>query len=82
MSCRLLTVLVPSVVAQPDVVTLIDECERETSLFFRQADPDLTIHEQSMVEVDNRFPGRVWPRVDPNPCVLLSLPVWQSVYTQ
>ena len=40
----------------PNIVSLLDEREGEASLFIRDANPDLAIHEQAMVKIDHRSP--------------------------
>src|SRR6202012_1678814 len=78
----LLTILVPAIVAKPDIISLVDQFERETSFLLCQTYPNLTIHEEAMVKVDDRFRDRVWSMVDLYSSVLLSLPKRQSVHTE
>ena len=49
----LLGVLVSAVVAEPDVVSSLHQLKRQASLLIGQANPDLAVHHQAVVEVDD-----------------------------
>nr|POF06900.1 hypothetical protein CFP56_31524 [Quercus suber] len=52
---RLLAVLVAPVVPEPDVVALVDEREGQTSFLLGQTDPNLTVHEQAVMQIHHAF---------------------------
>lgn len=49
----LLAVLVAAVVAEPDVVAALDELKGQTALAGRQTDPDVAVHHQAVVQIDD-----------------------------
>ena len=53
----LLRVLVSSIVPEPDVEALLDEDEGEDAVLRGQAEPDLAVHEETVMEVDDGLPG-------------------------
>jgi hypothetical protein len=75
-----LAVLVSPVVAQPDIVALVNQQERQATSLLRDADPDFAVHEQAVVEVDNAFLNAVWTHVDLH--VFLSSSPSQAVQAQ
>jgi len=82
MVSRFLAVLVAPVVAEPDIVAVIDESKGQTPLFFGETDPDLTIHQQAVVEVNDRLAGAVPSRIDSDAAILFSFSKWQPVYAK
>jgi hypothetical protein len=54
---RLFGVLVATIVAEPNIVTLFRENEGKNSLSTRKADPDFAVHEEAMVQVDHLSVG-------------------------
>ena len=47
----------------PNVISLFHELERQTSLFIRQAHPNLTVHEQAVVHIYDILPYAIFPIV-------------------
>lgn len=74
---RLLGILVAAIVAQPNIETHFNKGEREATLRVGQADPNLGVHEQTMVEVDDRLARR-----DAHTAALLPVLHTQSMQSQ
>lgn len=49
--CALLRVLISSIIAQPDIVSPFYKLEGQAPVFFRDAYPDFTVHEETMMEI-------------------------------
>lgn len=64
----------------PDIETALDQLKWETTLLVRQADPDLGVHEESVVEIHDPLLDAPRSAVDLLP--LLSLPPLQPVHAQ
>lgn len=45
------------IISKPDVIALFNEEEGQATLRIRQTYPYFAVHEQAMVEVDDRLPG-------------------------
>ena len=43
-------------VTYPDVEAELDQLERQASLLVRQANPNLRVHQQAVVQIDDPFP--------------------------
>lgn len=48
----------------PNIVAFFDQHEREASLFFREAYPDLAVHHQTMMKVDNFLLHTLYASID------------------
>lgn len=80
---RLFAILVPAIIPKPDVVALVDEREGKTALFLCQTYPNLAVHHQAVVEVDDLFPHAAFAAVVCiYPLILLASTISQTVQTQ
>ena len=77
-----LGVLVSTVVAEPDVVSALDQLKWQASLFVGQADPDLAVHHETVVEVDDLLLDALGPVSAVDAHVFLALSPAQPVQTQ
>lgn len=80
MQCGFFRVLVPSIVAQPDVVTVLNKLEGQTALFFAEADPDFAVHHQAVMQVDNFLLDAILAAVDLT--ILFALAAGETVHSQ
>jgi len=78
----LLGVLVSTVVAEPDVVAALDQLEWQASLLVGQADPDLAVHHETVVEVDDLLLDALGPISAVDAHIFLALSPAQPVQTQ
>jgi hypothetical protein len=76
----LFRVFVPPIVAQPDVISFLNELERETTLLLGQTHPYLAVHKQAMVKIDYFLPDAVIAGVDQQ--TLLAFPIRKAVQTE
>lgn len=77
---RLFAVFVASVVSQPDIVALIDQQKRQTTLVLCNADPDLAVHHEAVVEVYNLLLHASWPAI--YALILFSFAPGESMHSQ
>ena len=52
---RLFRILVPSVVPEPDIISLLNKAEWQTQILVDLTDPYFRVHQQAMVEIHYRF---------------------------
>jgi hypothetical protein len=77
---RLFAVFVASVVSKPNIVALIDQQKRQTTLVLCNADPDLAVHHEAVMEVYNLLLHASWPAV--YALILLSFAPGESMHSQ
>jgi len=54
---RLLRILIPPIVIEPDIVTNPEECKRYDSIEGDETDPNFRVHEKTMMEIDHFLGG-------------------------
>lgn len=60
---RLLAVFIASVVSKPDIIALVDQQKGQTPLVLGNAHPDLAVHHEAMMEVDDLLLHTPWPAI-------------------
>lgn len=71
---------IPRLGTHPDIESLLDQHKRQRSLLVREAHPDLAVHQQAMVQVQDALLDTLWSAVDS--CILLPFPPCQPMESE